>query len=234
VLSNEPQQRIRHCEYRGRSNLVRTGKRLPHSVLARNDGTYICRMEIVFASNNAHKLEEVRSKLPKEFKVLSLKDVLGEVDIPETGVTLDENASIKSKYVFERTGKNCFSDDTGLEIEALNDEPGVYSARYAGEDCSFQDNMNKVLKNLEGKENRKACFRTVISLILKGEEHFFEGRVDGEILAEESGTDGFGYDPIFRPNGFEETFAEMSMEQKNAISHRGLAVAKLIDFLKTS
>ena len=116
VLSNEPQQRIRQC-YRGRSNLVRTGKRLPHSLLARNDGTYICRMEIVFASNNAHKLEEVRSKLPKEFKVLSLKDVLGEVDIPETGVTLDENASIKSKYVFERTGKNCFSDDTGLEIE---------------------------------------------------------------------------------------------------------------------
>tara|TARA_R110002072_G_scaffold117633_1_gene248779 strand:+ start:621 stop:1193 length:573 start_codon:yes stop_codon:yes gene_type:complete len=188
-------------------------------------------MEIVFASNNAHKLEEVRSKLPAAFKILSLKDVLGDVDIPETGTTLDENASIKSRYVFERTGKNCFSDDTGLEIDALNGEPGVYSARYAGEGCSFQDNMDKVLKNLEGKDNRKACFRTVISLILNGEEYFFEGRVDGEMLTEEQGTDGFGYDPIFRPDGFEETFAEMTMEQKNAISHRGLSVAKLIDFL---
>lgn len=194
---------------------------------------YFRGMEIVFASNNAHKVEEVRSKLQKEFKILSLKDVLGDVDIPETGNTLDANASIKSKYVFERTGKDCFSDDTGLEIEALNGEPGVYSARYAGENCSFQDNMDKVLKNLDGKENRKACFRTVISLLLNGEEHFFEGRVDGEILTEEHGKDGFGYDPIFRPNGFEETFAEMSMEQKNVISHRGLAVAKLIDFLKT-
>ncbi|MFT6211715.1 MAG: XTP/dITP diphosphohydrolase [Bacteroidia bacterium] len=190
-------------------------------------------MEIVFASNNAHKVEEVRSKLQKGFKILSLKDVLGDVDIPETGNTLDANASIKSKYVFERTGKDCFSDDTGLEIEALNGEPGVYSARYAGENCSFQDNMDKVLRNLDGKENRKACFRTVISLLLNGEEHFFEGRVDGEILTEEHGKDGFGYDPIFRPNGFEETFAEMSMDQKNVISHRGLAVTKLIDFLKT-
>lgn len=190
-------------------------------------------MEIVFASNNTHKLEEVRSKLPSEFTVLSLKDVLGDVDIPETGATLDENASIKSRYVFEKTGKNCFSDDTGLEISALNGEPGVYSARYAGEDCSFQDNIDKVLKNLEGETNRLACFRTVISLILNGEEYFFEGRVDGEILSGEQGKDGFGYDPIFRPNGFKETFAEMTMEQKNAISHRGLAVAKLINFLKT-
>jgi XTP/dITP diphosphohydrolase len=188
-------------------------------------------MEIVFASNNAHKLEEVRLRLPKEFTVLSLKDVFGDVDIPETGTTLDANASIKSRYVFERTGKNCFSDDTGLEIEALKGEPGVYSARYAGENCSFQDNMDKVLRNLEGVENRKACFRTVISLILNGEEYFFEGCVDGEILTEESGTAGFGYDPIFRPSGFEETFAEMSMEQKNQISHRGLAVQKLVEFL---
>lgn len=192
---------------------------------------YICRMEIVFASNNAHKLEEVRSKLPKEFTVLSLKDVLGDVDIPETGDTLDENASIKSRYVFERTGKNCFSDDTGLEIAALNGEPGVYSARYAGEGCSFQDNMDKVLGKMEGAEDRSACFRTVISLILNGEEHFFEGRVDGEILTEEHGKEGFGYDPIFRPDGFEESFAEMTMEQKNEISHRGKAVQKLVDFL---
>lgn len=192
---------------------------------------YICRMEIVFASNNAHKLEEVRSKLPKEFTVLSLKDVLGDVDIPETGDTLDENASIKSRYVFERTGKNCFSDDTGLEIAALNGEPGVYSARYAGEGCSFQDNMDKVLGKMEGAEDRSACFRTVISLILNGEEHFFEGRVDGEILTEEHGEEGFGYDPIFRPDGIEESFAEMTMEQKNEISHRGKAVQKLVDFL---
>lgn len=191
-------------------------------------------MEIVFASNNAHKLEEVRSKLPKEFTVLSLKDVLGDVDIPETGDTLDENASIKSRYVFELTGKNCFSDDTGLEIAALNGEPGVYSARYAGENCSFQDNMDKVLKNMEGAEDRSACFRTVISLILNGEEHFFEGRVDGEILAEEHGEEGFGYDPIFRPNGFSESFAQMSLSQKNEISHRGKAVQKLVEFLSGS
>ncbi|MBI1286893.1 MAG: non-canonical purine NTP diphosphatase [Flavobacteriales bacterium] len=188
-------------------------------------------MEIVFASNNAHKLEEVRSKLPKEFRVLSLKDVLGDVDIPETGATLDENASIKSRYVFERTGKNCFSDDTGLEIASLNGEPGVYSARYAGEGCSFQDNMDKVLGKMEGVEDRSACFRTVISLILNGEEYFFEGRVDGEILTEEHGEKGFGYDPIFRPDGFKESFAEMSLDQKNKISHRGRAVQKLVDFL---
>lgn len=192
---------------------------------------YFRKMEIVFASNNAHKLEEVRSKLPKEFIVLSLKDVLGDVDIPETGLTLDENASIKSRYVFERTGKNCFSDDTGLEIAALNGEPGVYSARYAGEGCTFQDNMDKVLRNLEGKQDRSACFRTVISLILNGEEHFFEGRVDGEILKEEHGEKGFGYDPIFRPAGFEKSFAEMTINQKNEISHRGLAVQKLVEFL---
>ena len=188
-------------------------------------------MEIVFASNNAHKLEEVRSKLPKEFTVLSLKDVLGDVDIPETGTTLDENASIKSRYVFERTGKNCFSDDTGLEIAALKGEPGVYSARYAGEGCSFQDNMDKVLEKMKSAEDRSACFRTVISLILNGEEYFFEGRVDGEILTEEHGDEGFGYDPIFRPNGFTESFAEMTLGQKNEISHRGKAVQKLVDFL---
>ncbi|MCB9192548.1 MAG: non-canonical purine NTP diphosphatase [Flavobacteriales bacterium] len=190
-------------------------------------------MEIVFASNNAHKLEEVRSKLPKEFTVLSLKDVLGDVDIPETGDTLDENASIKSRYVFERTGKNCFSDDTGLEIAALNGKPGVYSARYAGEGCSFQGNMDKVLAKMEGAKDRSACFRTVISLILNGEEYFFEGRVDGEILTEEHGEKGFGYDPIFRPDGFEESFAEMSMDQKNEISHRGRAVQKLVEFFHT-
>ncbi len=188
-------------------------------------------MEIVFASNNAHKLEEVRSKLPEVFKVLSLKDVLGDVDIPETGTTLDENAAIKANYVFERTGKNCFADDTGLEISVLNGEPGVYSARYAGEECSFQDNMDKVLRNMAGATDRSAKFRTAICLILNGEEYLFEGSVDGEMLAEKRGEEGFGYDPIFQPKGFEETFAEMSMDQKNLISHRGRAVQKLVDFL---
>mgnify|MGYP000023531149 CR=1 FL=1 len=188
-------------------------------------------MEIVFASNNAHKLEEVSSKLPSQYKILSLKDVFGEVDIPETGTTLNENAAIKARYVFERTGKNCFADDTGLEIEALNGEPGVYSARYAGENCTFQDNMDKVLSKLEGKSSRIAKFRTVICLILDGKEYFFEGKVDGEMLTEEHGEKGFGYDPIFRPNGFSESFAQMSLEQKNEISHRGKAVQKLVDFL---
>ncbi len=188
-------------------------------------------MEIVFASNNAHKLEEVRSKLPEVFKVLSLKDVLGDVDIPETGTTLDENAAIKANYVFERTGKNCFADDTGLEISTLNGEPGVYSARYAGEECSFQDNMDKVLRNMAGATDRSAKFRTAICLILNGEEYLFEGSVEGEMLEEKRGEEGFGYDPIFQPKGFEETFAEMSMDQKNKISHRGRAVQKLVDFL---
>ncbi|MFT5309284.1 MAG: XTP/dITP diphosphohydrolase [Bacteroidia bacterium] len=194
---------------------------------------YICKMEIVFASNNAHKLEEVKSKLPAEFKVLSLKEVLGDVDIPETGTTLDANAIIKAKYVFDKTGKNCFADDTGLEISALNGEPGVYSARYAGESCSFQDNMDKVLKGLHGVEDRSAQFRTSICLYLNGEQHLFEGAVQGKILAEEHGGDGFGYDPIFRPDGFKESFAQMTIAQKNEISHRGLAVQKLVEFLSS-
>ena len=188
-------------------------------------------MEIVFASNNAHKLEEVKFKLSSEFKVLSLKEVLGDVDIPETGNTLEANAIIKAKYVFDKTGKNCFADDTGLEISALNGEPGVYSARYAGENCSFQDNMDKVLKGLEGVEDRSAQFRTSICLYLNGQQHLFEGTVKGEILKEEHGKDGFGYDPIFRPAGFKDSFAQMTLAQKNEISHRGLAVKNLVDFL---
>ena len=144
---------------------------------------------------------------------------------------MDANATIKARYVFERTGKNCFADDTGLEIEALDGEPGVYSARYAGEDCSFQNNMDKVLRNLQGNDNRKAKFRTVICLLLDGKEHLFEGEVNGQIIEKERGAEGFGYDPIFLPDGFKETFAEMTMDQKNAISHRGRAVAKLIEFL---
>jgi XTP/dITP diphosphohydrolase len=190
-------------------------------------------MEIVFASNNAHKVEEVRAKLPASFKVLSLREVIGDVDIPETGTTLDANAAIKARYLYERTGKNCFADDTGLEITALDGEPGVYSARYAGEGCSFDDNMNKVLRNMEGKADRSARFRTVICLILDGEEHYFAGEVKGQMLEQRVGEKGFGYDPIFQPDGHAETFAQMSMEQKNTISHRGKAVAQLVEFLST-
>ena len=188
-------------------------------------------MKLVFASNNANKLEEVRAKVPCGFEVVSLKDVLGEVEIIEDGVSLEENASIKSKFVFERTGLNCFADDTGLEIDALNGEPGVYSARYAGEGCSFDDNMNKVLKNLGESENRNAKFRTVISLIIDGEESLIDGEVKGVITSDKRGGEGFGYDPIFLPEGFARTFAELSIEEKNEISHRGRAVAKLIEKL---
>jgi XTP/dITP diphosphohydrolase len=190
-------------------------------------------MEIVFASNNAHKVEEVRAKLPASFKVLSLREVIGDVDIPETGTTLDANAAIKARYLYERTGKNCFADDTGLEITALDGEPGVYSARYAGEGCSFDDNMNKVLRNMAGKADRSARFRTVICLILDGKEHYFSGEVKGQMLEQRVGEKGFGYDPIFQPDGHAETFAQMSMEQKNTISHRGKAVAQLVEFLST-
>ena len=190
-------------------------------------------MEIVFASNNAHKVEEVRAKLPASFKVLSLREVIGDVDIPETGTTLDANAAIKARYLYERTGKNCFADDTGLEITALDGEPGVYSARYAGEGCSFDDNMNKVLRNMEGKADRSARFRTVICLILDGKEHYFSGEVKGQMLEQRVGEKGFGYDPIFQPDGHAETFAQMSMEQKNTISHRVKAVAQLVEFLST-
>lgn len=190
-------------------------------------------MEILFASNNAHKVDEVRAKLAPRYMVRSLREVVGEVDIPETGTTLEENAAIKARYLYERTGMNCFADDTGLEITALNGDPGVYSARYAGEGCSFDDNMDKVLRNLEGHSDRSARFRTVICLIYKGKEHFFEGEVKGEMLTERTGTEGFGYDPIFRPDGHDRSFAQMTMDEKNAISHRGLAVEKLVKFLSS-
>ena len=188
-------------------------------------------MKLVFASNNAHKLAEVRAKLPHKFEILSLKDVLGDVDIIEDGSTLEENAVIKARYVYKKTGLNCFADDTGLEIAALSGEPGVYSARYAGADCSFEDNMNKVLRNLEGTTNRSAKFRTVVCLIIDGKESLFAGEVDGVMTKEKRGDDGFGYDPIFLPNGFSESFAEMSLEEKNKISHRGRAVEKLVSAL---
>ncbi|MCF8257094.1 MAG: RdgB/HAM1 family non-canonical purine NTP pyrophosphatase [Flavobacteriales bacterium] len=188
-------------------------------------------MDILFASNNSHKVDEVRAKLAPRFNVRSLRDMVGDVDIPETGSTLKENAAIKARYLFELTGMDCFADDTGLEITALNGEPGVYSARYAGEGSSFDDNMDKVLRNLAGHTDRSARFRTVICLIYQGKEYFFDGEVNGELLTERVGGKGFGYDPVFRPEGFHETFAQMSLDQKNTISHRGIAVQRLVDFL---
>ena len=188
-------------------------------------------VEILFASNNEHKVDEVRVALPRQFTIRSLREVIGDVDIPETGVTLQENAAIKARFLFSKTGMNCFADDTGLEIAALNGAPGVYSARYAGEGCTFEDNMNKVLANLEGETNRSACFRTVICLILDRKEYFFEGEIKGEILTSRVGKQGFGYDPIFKPEGYQLTFAQMTVEQKNTISHRGLAIQQVVEFL---
>jgi XTP/dITP diphosphohydrolase len=188
--------------------------------------------QIVFASNNAHKLKEVSHYLKDYSQVLSLKEIGFNEDIPEPYHTLEENALTKSQTIFQKFNMNCFADDTGLEVEALNGAPGVYSARYAGPNCSFDDNVNKLLEELKTVENRKARFRTVISLILDGEKYFFEGIVNGVITHKRSGTDGFGYDPIFKPDGQNITFAEMSLDDKNQISHRGRAVLKLVNFLK--
>ena len=189
--------------------------------------------QLVFATNNKHKLEEVAAKLNGKIKLLSLDDIDCHEDIAETGQTFAENASIKSRYVYDKYQLSCFGDDSGLEIDALNNEPGIYSARYAGVHGNHQANIDKVLTKLTGVDNRKARFRTVISLIWDGEEHFFEGTVEGAIRHELSGTDGFGYDPIFEPDGYEITFAEMSMDEKNRISHRGRAMDKLITFLNS-
>lgn len=187
--------------------------------------------QLVFATNNAHKLRELGEILKGEFKLLSLNDISCSDEIPETGNTLEANASQKSFYIWERYRMDCFSDDTGLEVAELNNEPGVRSARYAGEARNSDDNVDKVLSELKGKKNRKACFRCVISLIVGGREYLFEGRVDGEILPERRGVAGFGYDPVFRPDGFQQSFAEMDAELKNSMSHRGRAVQKLVRFL---
>jgi XTP/dITP diphosphohydrolase len=187
--------------------------------------------KLVFATNNAHKLEEVREVVKDNFEILSLKDIGCNKDIGETGTTLIDNALIKVRYVKEKYGYDCFGDDTGLEVEALNGAPGVFSARYAGDGHDTEANMKKLLKELDGETDRKACFRSVIALILNGEEHLFEGRIDGDILTEEHGTAGFGYDPVFRPSGYAQTFAELGMDTKNEISHRALAVKKLCNFL---
>lgn len=186
--------------------------------------------KIVFATGNPNKLKEINSAI-NGFKIIGLKDLGITEEIPETGDTLMKNALQKAKYVYNKTGLDCFSDDTGLEIEALNYRPGVYSAMYAGPDCNAENNIRKVLQELEESTNRKAQFKTVIALILNGKEYFFKGVVNGVILKERSGKGGFGYDPIFRPIGYEESFAKMTIDQKNEISHRGLAVKKLITFL---
>ena len=189
-------------------------------------------MELVFATNNQHKLQELQAMLGTQIKLLSLKDINCTEEIPEEQPTLEGNASQKSYYVYNKYGYNCFADDTGLEIDALNGEPGVYSARYAGEEKSAEANMKKVLHKLAKINNRNARFRTVISLVIKGEEKQFEGFVDGKILEEKRGAEGFGYDPIFQPEDFKVSFAEMNLEEKNKISHRGRAVQKLVEYLK--
>ena len=190
-------------------------------------------VDLVFATNNAHKLSEVRAIAGTRFSIISLKELGCFDEIPETGVTLKENALQKAQYIHDRFQSNCFADDTGLEIEALNGKPGVYSARYAGEHCSFQDNVRKVLNELQGVTNREACFKTVIALILDGKNYFFEGKIDGEIIEHAKGIQGFGYDPIFKPLGYSKTFAEMTEAEKNSISHRALATQKLNDFLQS-
>ena len=188
---------------------------------------------LIFASNNKHKLVEVRAALEGIAEVVSLAEAGLEGEIPETADTLQGNALQKAQWVWERTHIDCFADDTGLEVDALNGAPGVYSARYAGEHCSFDDNINKLLAVLDGESNRKADFRTVICLIEKGEVHYFEGRVDGQILTERhTNGEGFGYDPIFMPDRFAVSFAEMPLDVKNSISHRGRAVEKLAAYLK--
>lgn len=187
--------------------------------------------ELIFATNNKHKLEEVSQLLVGKVNIVSLADAGLEGEIPETADTLQGNALQKAQWVWERTGKDCFADDTGLEVDALGGAPGVYSARYAGEHCTFDDNVNKLLAAMEGKTNHKAAFRTVICLIEGGEARFFEGRVEGCILTERYGEGGFGYDPIFMPDRYAVSFAEMPLDVKNQISHRGLAVKQLVNYL---
>lgn len=194
---------------------------------------------LVFASNNAHKLEEIHAILGNKFDVKSLKDIGCNVDIPETGTTFRENALQKARYVKEHFGFDCFADDSGLQVEALGGEPGVYSARYAVKNgrqvtAGNKDdaNMDVLLEKLAGEENRKACFRTCIALIYEGETHFFDGTVEGCIIREKRGDGGFGYDPLFIPDGYDKTFAELGNEVKNGISHRARAVAQLAEFLR--
>ncbi len=187
--------------------------------------------KLIFATNNLHKLQEIRDLLIDKFDIISLEQIGIKEDIPETADTLEGNALQKARFVYKKIQSDCFADDTGLEVDALGGIPGVYSARYAGENASFDDNMDKLLAALENHENRRARFRTAIALIINGDEYLFEGSVEGTILKEKAGHEGFGYDAIFLPEGFEKSFAEMASVQKNAISHRGRSVQKLVHFL---
>ena len=187
--------------------------------------------KLIFATHNSNKLIEIKSAV-NSFEVVGLKEMGIHEDIAETGTTLKENALIKSQYIYQKTGLSCFADDTGLEVDALDGKPGVYSARYAGEQATAEANMQKLLSVMEDQKNRSARFRTVISLILLGKEYFFDGEVKGEILHNKTGDNGFGYDPIFKPIGYDQSFAEMIIEQKNEISHRGIAFRQLVNFFK--
>ena len=188
-------------------------------------------MKLVFATGNLNKAEEVRSMLPEGTELLTLKDLALKEDIPETAPNLEGNAVLKANYIVDRFGIDCFADDTGLEVYSLNNEPGVLSARYAGEQKNSEDNMNLLLSRLTDKEDRSARFRTVIALHINGEMHTFEGIVEGKIIQEKRGDEGFGYDPIFVPDGYKETFAQMSMDEKNKISHRARAFSKMFEYL---
>lgn len=188
-------------------------------------------MQFVFASNNKNKIQEIQQLLPNSIEILSLEDIGCFEDIPETSNTIEGNAILKANYVTEKYGYNCFADDTGLEVEALNGEPGVFSARYAGQQKSSEDNMNKLLLELKSKSNRNAHFKTVIALNINGKQQLFEGIAKGTITLDKKGTEGFGYDPIFQPLGYTLTFAEISMNEKATISHRGIATRALIDYL---
>ena len=188
-------------------------------------------MKLVFATNNLNKLKEVQEMLPDSIELLSLKDINCFDEIDETETTLEGNAKLKADYITEKFGFNCFADDTGLEVESLDGKPGVYSARFAGEPANSENNMQKLLVNLEHKQNRKAQFRTAVALNINDEKFLFEGICKGEILKRKHGEKGFGYDPIFNPEGFDQSFAEMTSEEKNTISHRGIAIQKLVAFL---
>lgn len=190
-------------------------------------------MKLVFATNNSHKLQEVSAILSNNVELLSLKDISCNTDIPETAKTLEGNALLKAQFIYDNYKMNCFADDTGLEVDVLNNEPGVYSARYAGENKNSEANMLKVLQKLQGQTNRKARFRTVIALIINGKEYLFEGIINGKIINSKKGESGFGYDAIFIPEGYNKTFAELGDNIKNKISHRAIAVNKLCNFLQT-
>ena len=189
-------------------------------------------MKLVFASNNKNKIQEIQALVPNIIQIVSLEEIGCIEDIPETADTIEGNAILKANYVTEKYGYDCFADDTGLEVDALNGAPGVYSARYAGEQKDANDNMDKLLSELKDKSNRKANFKTVIALNLNGKQNLFTGIINGKIIEEKIGTNGFGYDPIFVADGFDKTFAELSIEEKSTISHRGIAVKELILFLQ--